>query len=99
MRAFDSKRTRAGRGPDGAGGGQQVTSQLGTDATLTVPYLDLDLPDRNLILRDFEEILRSSRLTKGPFVARYETALAERLQVPHVIAFSSCTTGLALLYR
>jgi dTDP-4-amino-4,6-dideoxygalactose transaminase len=34
----------------------------------------------------------------GPMVERFEQALAERTQVPHVCALSSCTAGLDLLF-
>jgi dTDP-4-amino-4,6-dideoxygalactose transaminase len=38
-------------------------------------------------------------LTNGPLVAELERRAAEFLQVPHVVAVSSCTTGLMLALR
>ena len=35
-------------------------------------------------------------LTNGPLVAELEERIAERLGVPHVVAVSSCTSGLML---
>ena len=45
------------------------------------------------------EALRSGRLALGPRLARFETALAERLGVRHVSAVSSGTAGLHLAIR
>ncbi|MDA3832160.1 MAG: DegT/DnrJ/EryC1/StrS family aminotransferase [Spirochaetales bacterium] len=42
------------------------------------------------------EPLMSGWLTQGPKVAAFETAFAERHQVPHALAVTSCTTGLHL---
>src|SRR5580658_1420511 len=42
------------------------------------------------------EPLLSGWLTQGPKVAAFEKAFAERHQVGHAIAVSSCTTGLHL---
>lgn len=55
--------------------------------------------DAGAVLPDIERVLSSGRMTKGALVRRYEAALAERLQVSHVVATASCTTGLALVYR
>jgi hypothetical protein len=38
-------------------------------------------------------------LTKGPFLDRFERALADRLGVRHAVAVSSCTVGLMLAYK
>ncbi|NNC75916.1 MAG: DegT/DnrJ/EryC1/StrS family aminotransferase [Acidimicrobiia bacterium] len=66
---------------------------------MPVPYARPALPDADLIADDVREIVASRWLTKGPFVGRYEEALSKRLAVPNVVATSSCTVGLAYLYR
>lgn len=57
------------------------------------------MPPVDGVLDDLAAILRSGRLTKGPFVERLEAAVAERLGVRHAVAVNSCTTGLMLVYR
>lgn len=48
---------------------------------------------------DLEAVIRSGMLTNGPQVRRLEEAVAERLGVAHVVAVSSCTAGLMLVYQ
>lgn len=43
------------------------------------------------------EPLKSGWLTQGPKVAAFEKAFAERHQLPHALAVTSCTTGLHLI--
>lgn len=43
------------------------------------------------------DILASGHLTNGPTVRELEERLADRLQVAHVVAVSSCTAGLMLV--
>ena len=50
-------------------------------------------------LRDVQQILRSRQLTNASFVRDFETAAATYLGVPHCVAVSSCTLGLALTLR
>lgn len=50
-------------------------------------------------LRDVEKILVSGRLTNGAFVREFEAAAAAYLGVPHCVAVSSCSVGLALTLR
>jgi dTDP-4-amino-4,6-dideoxygalactose transaminase len=69
------------------------------DLQMNIPYVRPSLPDFAAIAPDIEHIMTSGQLTKGPIVAQYEQSLAERLNVRNVIATSSCTIGLALLYR
>lgn len=64
-----------------------------------VPYVRPTLPPFSTLAPDLESIITSGQLTKGRFVREYEAALADRLGVRNVIATSSCTIGLALLYR
>lgn len=66
---------------------------------LNIPYVQPEVGDPGEVLPVIGRILSSGRLTKGEVVRRYEAVLAERLQVGHVVATASCTTGLALLYR
>lgn len=42
------------------------------------------------------EVIESGWVAQGPKVAAFEAAFAERMQVPHAVAVSSCTTGLHL---
>lgn len=48
------------------------------------------------LARRLEQVLESGMLTNGPTVRQLEQALEERLDVPHVVAVSSCTAGLTL---
>jgi dTDP-4-amino-4,6-dideoxygalactose transaminase len=45
---------------------------------------------------EFEDILNTGVLTKGPRLARLESALKEYLRSPHVVCVNSCTSGLLL---
>lgn len=51
------------------------------------------------VLADIETCLRSGALTSGALVRRFEDEVAERLDVEHVVAVSSCTLGLVLALR
>lgn len=79
-----------------------IRSRAPTDMSGTrvdVPYVRPTLPPFDTLAPDLERIISSGQLTKGPFAREYEAALADRLGVRNVIATSSCTIGLALLYR
>src|SRR5919206_4089386 len=43
------------------------------------------------------EVLRSGRLSLGPWIDRFEELIAERVGAPHAVAVSSATAGLHLL--
>ena len=45
------------------------------------------------------EVLRSGRLSLGPWIERFEQELAERVGAPYAAAVSSGTAGLHLLCR
>lgn len=45
------------------------------------------------------EVLASGQLTNGRHVRELEDRIADRLQVPYVVAVSSCTAGLMLVYQ
>jgi dTDP-4-amino-4,6-dideoxygalactose transaminase len=66
---------------------------------MQIPYVRPSLPEFAAIAPDIERIIASGQLTKGQIVQDYEESLARRLHVRNVIATSSCTIGLALLYR
>jgi dTDP-4-amino-4,6-dideoxygalactose transaminase len=66
---------------------------------IRVPFVRPALPSAETLQPAFEEIIRSGRLTKGPFCERFEQAIAQRLGVRHAVAVSSCTVGLMLVYR
>src|SRR5207247_8406480 len=46
--------------------------------------------DPAALARDLESVLASGMLTNGPRVRELEAILAERLEVPHVVAVSNC---------
>jgi dTDP-4-amino-4,6-dideoxygalactose transaminase len=66
---------------------------------IRVPFVRPALPPVEAVRPALEEILHTGRLTKGPFVERFEAAIAARLGVRHAVAVSSCTVGLMLVYR
>ena len=57
------------------------------------------LPAAAELAEGVQEILGSGSVTKGPYLARFEVAVAEHLGVRHAVAVSSCTTGLMLTFR
>ena len=66
---------------------------------IRVPFVRPALPPVEAVRPAIDEIVRTGRLTKGPYVERFEKAIAERLGVRHAVAVSSCTVGLMLVYR
>jgi len=66
---------------------------------IRVPFVRPALPAAESLQPAFEDIIRSGRLTKGPYCERLEQAVAKRLGVRHAVAVSSCTVGLMLVYR
>src|ERR671939_679279 len=58
---------------------------------LARPYLDER--EEELVL----EVLRSGRLSLGPWIDRFEELIAERVGAPHAVAVSSGTAGLHML--
>src|SRR3989442_2053065 len=55
----------------------------------------LDEREEELVL----EVLRSGRLSLGPWIDRFEEQLAARVGAPHAAALSSGTAGLHLLCK
>lgn len=62
---------------------------------LVRPTLD-DVPG---LTKALGAVLESGMLTNGPVVRELEERVAERLRVDHVVAVSSCTAGLMLVYQ
>jgi perosamine synthetase len=68
-----------------------------TEATREVPLSRpwLDEREEELVL----EVLRSGRLSLGPWIDRFEEQIAERVGAPYAAALSSGTAGLHLLCK
>lgn len=64
-----------------------------------VPIVQPVLPGFAGLADDVRHILASGTVTKGRYLAQFEEAIAEHLNVRHAVAVSSCTTGLMLTYR
>ncbi len=57
------------------------------------------LPDFADMTEEVQSILKSGMVTKGQYLQAFEQAIAQHLGVEHVIAVSSCTSGLMLTYK
>src|SRR4029077_7577029 len=68
-----------------------------TEAVREIPLSRpwLDEREEELVL----EVLRSGRLSLGPWIDRFEEQIAERVGAPYAAALSSGTAGLHLLCR
>jgi dTDP-4-amino-4,6-dideoxygalactose transaminase len=64
-----------------------------------IPFVRPPAPDLARVVEILGPSWDRGALTNGPLVAELEGRAAEFLQVPHVIAVSSCTTGLMLALR
>lgn len=64
-----------------------------------LPLTQVVIPDRENLAKRLETILDSGMLTNGPNVRELEDRVTEFLDVPHVVAVSSCTTGLMLVMQ
>lgn len=64
-----------------------------------LPLTQVRVRDRSLVLGRIEAALESGRLTNGHVVRELEDAVAERLDVKHVVAVANCTTGLMLVLQ
>jgi len=64
-----------------------------------LPVFRPTLPDYSQLEDEVKELFRTGMLTAGPRAVEFEQRLAEYLGVEHVIAVSSCTTGLILAYQ
>jgi FlaA1/EpsC-like NDP-sugar epimerase/dTDP-4-amino-4,6-dideoxygalactose transaminase len=61
-----------------------------------IPFARPARPSLDRVMRRVEHSYDSGILTNGALVAELEEQSAERLGVPHVVAVSSCTSGLIL---
>jgi dTDP-4-amino-4,6-dideoxygalactose transaminase len=61
-----------------------------------LPLVRPTLEDIPGMVRRLEQVLTSGMLTNGRLVAELEERVAERLEVPYVVAVSNCTSGLML---
>ncbi len=57
------------------------------------------LPDFSEMTEEVQSILQSGMVTKGKYLQAFEEAVAQHLGVDHVVAVSSCTSGLMLTYK
>lgn len=64
-----------------------------------VPVARPTVPDGSALSSSVTEILRSGMLTNSCHVQAFEADIASYLGVEHVVAVSSCTTGIILLLR
>jgi len=55
------------------------------------------LPPAEELVADFQRIIDSGWLTKGPYLEEYERAAAEATGADYALGVASCTTGLLLL--
>src|SRR4051794_41775729 len=65
----------------------------GTELPLSRPWLDER--EEELVL----EVLRSGRLSLGPWIEKFEEQIAERVGAPYAAAVSSGTAGVPLMCR
>jgi dTDP-4-amino-4,6-dideoxygalactose transaminase len=75
--------------PVGAAGGRAAR----------IPLVRPDLPPADEVARSFVRVLESGIVTKGGCLRDFEDAAAALIGCRHVIAVSSCTTGLTLVLR
>ena len=96
---------RAGRRPPRPdGNGARRTSGQDTGAPRrarrrsrpSLPFARPARPPLERVWRRLKPSYDCGMLTNGPLVAELEDRIAERLGVPHVVAVSSCTSGLML---
>ena len=85
----------------GRGGGMRELAVLGGAARFPegIPFVRPAAPALSRVTEIVGESWARGALTNGPLVAELERRAAEYLQVPHVVAVSSCTTGLMLALR
>jgi dTDP-4-amino-4,6-dideoxygalactose transaminase len=74
---------------------------LGNNPTFKekIPLTKPVLPNFEILAEGLRPIFESGILTKGDHVCRLEEMVAVKLGVRHVVAVSSCTAGLMLVYR
>lgn len=82
-------------------GDARVAALLGGDATFApgLPFARPARPVLERVVRRLEPSYDSGMLTNGPLVRELEHRISERLGVSHVVALSSCTSGLMLVLQ
>jgi perosamine synthetase len=75
--------------------GEAERHDVRTDAAIPLARPWLDEREEELVL----EVMRSGRLSLGPWIGRFEGLVAERVRAPHAAAVSSGTAGLHMLCR
>ncbi len=62
-------------------------------------FIKPTLPPLENVLANYRVAYANGVITNADFVGKFETAVAERLQVKNVVAVSSCTSGLMMVER
>jgi FlaA1/EpsC-like NDP-sugar epimerase/dTDP-4-amino-4,6-dideoxygalactose transaminase len=85
------------RGEDRA----RLPALLGGDSTFApgLPFARPTRPPLDRVVRRLQPSYDRGMLTNGPLVGDLERRIAERLGVSHVVALSSCTSGLMLVLQ
>ena len=65
----------------------------------SIRFMQPTLPPLDEVVSLYRDVYRGGMITNAQLVERLERALAERLQVSHCVAVSSCTSGLILLMK
>ena len=80
---------------------EQLPALLGGDPVFAkrVPMVRPSLPPFAEMEAEVRDIMTSGMLTKSKYLRQFEEVAAEQLQVKHVVAVSSCTSGLMLSYQ
>jgi FlaA1/EpsC-like NDP-sugar epimerase/dTDP-4-amino-4,6-dideoxygalactose transaminase len=78
-----------------------VPALLGGPAAFApgLPFARPARPPLERVMRRLEPSYKRGMLTNGPLVGELEARIAERLGVAHVVALSSCTSGLMLVVQ
>jgi dTDP-4-amino-4,6-dideoxygalactose transaminase len=64
-----------------------------------IPIVRPTLFDFEEVAKEFRQAWESGQITTGTFTRQFEQAVEEKLQVPHAVMVSSCTSGLMLVLR
>ena len=62
-------------------------------------FIQPSLPSLHTVLGTYGTAYENGLITNADIVGRFEAAVAERLQVKHCVAVSSCTSGLMMTLR
>ncbi len=64
-----------------------------------IPIVRPTLHNFDEVVKEFRQAWESGQVTTGTFTRQFESAVQEKLQVPHAIMVNSCTSGLMLALR